>query len=151
MRITYDKSVNMAYIYVKDPIPPGAAVTQKIVEEELGDYFMLDLDDQGQLLGIEVSHASTRRPPEVLAAAEANDKDLDVLDDLLEGGRLLREVADALQERFPGPCEFLRQRAREPATEAEAREAIFSKLGRPSLAHLSATLRARAYGVKSDV
>lgn len=144
MRVTYDNVADMAYIYVKDPIPPGAAVERVIVGDVEAIDLVLDYDAKGRILGIEVFHPRTQLPPEVLEAAEQIGRD----PDLLDGVGLLLEVSDALMERFPGPCEFLQRRAKEPATESEAREAIFSKLGRPSLAHLPADLKARVYGTR---
>jgi len=64
MRVTYDPEVDMAYIYVVDPIEPGSGVRQ-----EAALSFVFDFDGQDRLLGIEVFDASKVLHPETLAHA----------------------------------------------------------------------------------
>jgi uncharacterized protein YuzE len=69
MKITYDRSVNAAYIYL--------AVNQGQVEKtytcdpiEVGGQINLDFDVSGRLFGIEVLDASHKLPRELLETAE---------------------------------------------------------------------------------
>ncbi|MEU6370229.1 DUF2283 domain-containing protein [Streptomyces sp. NPDC046931] len=68
MRVEYDASANMAYIYVVDRIGPGEAVRQVVAGEDT--LALLDLDSQGRLLGIELFDARARLHPDVLDRAE---------------------------------------------------------------------------------
>jgi len=71
VRITYDRSVDAAYIYLSDSIEPGgAAFTYACDPNEVGGMIHLDFSDNGQLLGIEVLAASKLLPAELLARAE---------------------------------------------------------------------------------
>lgn len=63
MRITYDKTVDAAYIYLVE-IEPGAAISQKHVILEDGEV-ILDFDKDDFLLGIEVLGASCILKPEL--------------------------------------------------------------------------------------
>jgi len=54
MRIKYDDNVDAAYIYFKDKITPGE-VKQTIT---LNENFIVDLDKDGRLLGLEVLNAA---------------------------------------------------------------------------------------------
>ncbi|MEU4177931.1 DUF2283 domain-containing protein [Streptomyces sp. NPDC026589] len=67
MRVEYDASTNMAYLYLVDSIGPGEAVRQVPAED---DSAVLDYDAHGRLLGIELSSATRRLHPELLAGAE---------------------------------------------------------------------------------
>lgn len=67
MRVTHDRDTDMAYVYVKDPIEPGEAVRNIAWPDgENMPAFILDLDAEGRLLGIEVFGASERLHPSVL-------------------------------------------------------------------------------------
>ncbi|WP_030180300.1 DUF2283 domain-containing protein [Streptomyces sp. NRRL S-813] len=68
MRVEYDASANMAYIYLLDRIGPGEAVQQVVAGEDT--MALLDLDSQGRLLGIEVFDARRRLHPALLDSAE---------------------------------------------------------------------------------
>jgi uncharacterized protein YuzE len=68
MRVTFDTVADMGYIYLVDEIQPGQAVRQVIAGED--EAFVLDLDEQGRLLGVEVFGAGNRLPPALLAIAE---------------------------------------------------------------------------------
>lgn len=72
MRITYDHTVDAAYIAFVDEIADGA-VTQQLhslaTPGELGEV-TLDFDENGRLLGVEVLGATNVLPTEVLAVAE---------------------------------------------------------------------------------
>ncbi len=66
MRITYDKSVDAAYIYLKDILPGGVAKTYQCDPGEINGMINLDFDKDGILLGIEIIDASKKLPPEIL-------------------------------------------------------------------------------------
>jgi uncharacterized protein YuzE len=71
LRVTYDGSVNAAYIYLKHPIEPGeAAKTYCCDEGKVGGMINLDFDAEGKLIGIEVLFASHMLPKKLLDAAE---------------------------------------------------------------------------------
>ncbi|MFG2844183.1 DUF2283 domain-containing protein [Kitasatospora sp. NPDC048296] len=73
MRVEYDASANMAYIYLLDKINPGEAVQQVIAGEDT--TAILDYDSQGRLLGIELFNARRRLHPDLLATAERIDRE----------------------------------------------------------------------------
>jgi uncharacterized protein YuzE len=54
MRFEYDKEVDAAYIYLKYPINEGEAIKQVEVNKNI----ILDLDNQGKILGMEILNAS---------------------------------------------------------------------------------------------
>lgn len=73
MRITYDQTVDAAYISLVEEIADGAVARQLhslATPGELGEV-TLDFDENGLLLGIEVLGATKVLPKEVLAAAQA--------------------------------------------------------------------------------
>jgi len=72
MRVTYDASVDAAYIAFAGPVGDGEAATQIPAITTPGDRgeVALDFDADGRLLGIEVLHASAVLPAAVLAEAE---------------------------------------------------------------------------------
>ena len=71
MRITYDRSVDAAYIYLLDVIPAGAVkMTYSCDPAEAKAEINLDFDDAGRLIGIEVFDASQKLPSEILDMAE---------------------------------------------------------------------------------
>lgn len=67
MRLTYDPAANAAYLYIVDPIEPGAAVTQEVAEDS---GVILDFDAEGRLLGIEFLSPDTQLRPETLRQAK---------------------------------------------------------------------------------
>lgn len=72
MRITYDQTVDAAYIALVDEIADGAVAQQLhslTTPGELGEV-TLDFDESGLLLGIEVLGATRVLPKEVLDAAQ---------------------------------------------------------------------------------
>ncbi|MEV7011181.1 DUF2283 domain-containing protein [Streptosporangium sp. NPDC051022] len=70
LRIEYDRENDVAYIYLVDEIASGEAKTQVLVEApEMPGEVILDLDDRGSLLGIEIIGASDVLRPETLAAS----------------------------------------------------------------------------------
>ena len=70
VRVTYDPSVDAAYIYLRE-IGAGDAAYQVPVEaEEAAGEIILDLDRDGRLIGIEVLGATATLPPAVLEQAE---------------------------------------------------------------------------------
>ncbi|MBT2453145.1 DUF2283 domain-containing protein [Streptomyces sp. ISL-43] len=71
MRVEYDASANMAYIYLVDKINPGEAVQQVPADEDT--TAILDYDPQGRLLGIELFNARRRLHPDLLDIAERID------------------------------------------------------------------------------
>ncbi len=68
-KVTYDKSVDAAYIYFKDIPPGGVAYVYSCDEDKVGEMINLDFDKDGILLGIEVLGASKKLPAEVLNSA----------------------------------------------------------------------------------
>ena len=71
MRVEYDRQADSAYIYLVDKIAPGQAKKQEICGE-LPDV-ILDFDEGGLILGIEVLGASRLLPRELLQEAEVID------------------------------------------------------------------------------
>jgi uncharacterized protein YuzE len=51
MRVTYDPATGAAYLYLVDRIGPGEARRQEVV---LDGRMVLDFDEGGKLLGIEI-------------------------------------------------------------------------------------------------
>lgn len=71
MRVTYDKSVNAAYVYLADHIPSGGVIkTYECDPNEVGGIINLDFNESGQLVGIEILDASQKLPKEVISQAE---------------------------------------------------------------------------------
>jgi uncharacterized protein YuzE len=64
--MTYDAEAKAAYVYL-DPIAPGEAKRQEVV---LDGQVVLDLDEHGKLLGVEIIYADLLLRPETLARAE---------------------------------------------------------------------------------
>jgi len=67
MKISYDKKVDSAYIYLKHPIEKGEA--KKTIE--LNDNIILDFDKDKKLIGIEVLSASKVLSKKVLEQPQA--------------------------------------------------------------------------------
>jgi len=63
MRATYDSDVDAFYLYLAEP----ESVSES---EEVKKCIVLDCNDEKQIVGIEVLHASKRLPLAVLKAAE---------------------------------------------------------------------------------
>ncbi|MFG6195936.1 DUF2283 domain-containing protein [Nonomuraea sp. JJY05] len=77
MRIKHDDENDVAYIYLVDRIGPGEAARQVVVEADgVPGEVILDLDEHGVLLGLEILGASHVLRPETLARA-AHDEDSD--------------------------------------------------------------------------
>jgi uncharacterized protein YuzE len=71
MRLTYDASVDAAYIYVADRIDDGAVCkTLSCEPDSVSGSIHLDFDSSGHLLGIEVLGAKSVLPAETLRRAE---------------------------------------------------------------------------------
>lgn len=72
MKITYDESVDAAYIQLADQVRPGqVSTTYPCDPAEVGGMIHLDFDAGGLLLGIEVLGARSKLPPEVIEQAQA--------------------------------------------------------------------------------
>jgi uncharacterized protein YuzE len=71
MRIRYDASVDMAYIYLREIAPGGVATTVPGWPDTEAFGINLDFDADGGLVGIDVSAASRRLPAELLVEAES--------------------------------------------------------------------------------
>jgi len=67
MKLEYDKEVDAAYIYIEYPIKEGEA--KKTIE--LNENIILDFDNTGKLLGVEVLDASKVLNKKVLLEAAA--------------------------------------------------------------------------------
>ena len=72
MRITYDASVDAAYIYVVDRIGAGAVQkTYPCETDGINGSINLDFDASRHLLGIEILGAKSVLPAEVLMKADS--------------------------------------------------------------------------------
>ena len=69
MKITFDKEIDTAYIYLKEEIKPGEAIKNMQVE----DNIILDFDINGKLLGIEILNVSTKMPQDFLSNLNINN------------------------------------------------------------------------------
>jgi len=67
MKLEYDKEVDAAYIYIEYPIKEGEV--KKTIE--LNENIILDFDNTGKLLGVEVLDASKVLNKKVLLEAAA--------------------------------------------------------------------------------
>ncbi|MER7209935.1 DUF2283 domain-containing protein [Streptosporangium sp. NPDC020072] len=67
----HDGENDVAYVHLAEEIAPGAARTRIVVEDPaLRGEVILDLDEHGRLLGVEVAGASAALFPETLAESE---------------------------------------------------------------------------------
>ncbi|MFI1666318.1 DUF2283 domain-containing protein [Streptomyces wuyuanensis] len=74
VRVTYDKTVNAAYVYFIDPkVRAQSAYTYPCDPVDVDGMINLDFDEQGRLIGIEVLAASSKLPEYLLASAERLD------------------------------------------------------------------------------
>jgi uncharacterized protein YuzE len=73
VRVTFDPESDMSYIRLADPAKSGNAVRQVPVREPDRESarFVLDLDGEGRLLGVEVFDARSSLPDDVLDRAES--------------------------------------------------------------------------------
>ena len=70
MEITFDPEADASYVRIVDHIGNGEAVAQIVVEDDrLRGWVVLDLDENGFLLGVEVLGASDLLRPATLASA----------------------------------------------------------------------------------
>ena len=71
MRILFDPVANAATIVLLDPVPPGTVVESHVCDLEVPNAaVVLDRDESGQLVSIEVLGATTLLPPAVLDGAD---------------------------------------------------------------------------------
>ena len=71
MRITYDRSINAAYIYFVPSISFGDVKKTYCCDPiEVNGEVNLDFNESGRLIGIEVLDASQKLPADLLAHAE---------------------------------------------------------------------------------
>ncbi|MGW5040840.1 DUF2283 domain-containing protein [Streptomyces parvulus] len=71
VKVTYDKTVNAAYIYFTDPqVNVRSAHTYPCDPIDVDGMINLDFDEQGRLIGIEVLAATSKLPEHMLQAAE---------------------------------------------------------------------------------
>lgn len=70
MKITYDKSIDAAYIYFSEINPGSVAFTYSCDPLEVKGMINLDFSTDNQLLGIEILDASKKLPKEILDKAE---------------------------------------------------------------------------------
>lgn len=71
MKITYDKSVEAAYVQLADEIKPGGVKkTYPCDPIEVKGMINLNFDEEGKLVGIEVLGANNKLPKELLEKAE---------------------------------------------------------------------------------
>ncbi|PIN79924.1 hypothetical protein COV16_01695 [Candidatus Woesearchaeota archaeon CG10_big_fil_rev_8_21_14_0_10_34_8] len=64
MKITYDKDADAAYIYLAEPSRKSKKT------KEVKKHIILDFDEEGILIGVEVLYASKHLPKETLVKAE---------------------------------------------------------------------------------
>jgi len=74
MKLTYDKRAGAAYLDLRGPDQaPGSVSSATFAPPEAtagDDYFVLDFDSKGRLVGIEILVPRGRLLPSVLAEAE---------------------------------------------------------------------------------
>jgi uncharacterized protein YuzE len=70
LRVTYDRESDIAYFVINGEV--SRKVDESRICEEVGDpvQTILDMDEQGHLMGIEVRNASFRLPERLLDEAE---------------------------------------------------------------------------------
>ena len=69
MKITYDKSVDAAYVYFSESPPGKVAKTYPCDPKEVNGMINLDFDESGKLVGIEVMDASKKLSKSILDSA----------------------------------------------------------------------------------
>ncbi len=67
MRVTYDPATGAAYLYLVDRIKPGEAKRQEVV---LDGRLVLDFDEGGKLLGIEILEGDVMLRAETVEGAK---------------------------------------------------------------------------------
>jgi uncharacterized protein YuzE len=72
MRVTFDPKADAAYIYLREIERGGAKHTCAVECDEATGMIVLDIDDEGRLIGIEVIGARDGLPPQVLAEARGH-------------------------------------------------------------------------------
>jgi uncharacterized protein YuzE len=73
MRVTYDATIDAAYIYLVDnPLPGSAVTTLSLVPSEINGEVNIDLDFEGRIIGIEVIDASRLLPRGFMQAHVTN-------------------------------------------------------------------------------
>ena len=70
MKISYDKQVDAAYLYLAESTPGAAATTYTCDGKAVGGEINLDFNAEGVLIGIEVLNASKKLPKELLGTAQ---------------------------------------------------------------------------------
>ena len=74
VRVTYDKTVDAAYVYLTDrQVRARSAHMYPCDPVEVGGMINLDFDGQRRLIGIEVLAASSKLPEYLLKSAEQLD------------------------------------------------------------------------------
>lgn len=67
MKLEYDKEADAAYIYLKYPLKDGECKKTKGLDENV----ILDFDDQGKIIGVEILNASKVLNRKVISEAVA--------------------------------------------------------------------------------
>ena len=71
VRMTYDPDADAAYLYITDPIEPGASVSNSTLRRDLESASVIaDFDRDGRLLGIELLGVSGLLRPGAIPARE---------------------------------------------------------------------------------
>lgn len=74
VRVTYDKTVDAAYVYLTEPrVRVKSARMYPCDPVDVDGMINLDFDEQGRLIGIEVLAASSKLPAYLLQSAERLD------------------------------------------------------------------------------
>ncbi|MFJ7305891.1 DUF2283 domain-containing protein [Streptomyces sp. NPDC099088] len=71
VRVTYDKTVDAAYVYLTEPLAHVKSARMYPCDPvDVDGMINLDFDEQGRLIGIEVLAASSKLPKYLLDSAE---------------------------------------------------------------------------------
>jgi uncharacterized protein YuzE len=71
VRMTYDAEADAAYLYLTDPIEPGASVSNSVLRREMeGSAVIADFDHEDRLLGMELLGVRRLLRPQAVPSAE---------------------------------------------------------------------------------
>ncbi|UFS59090.1 DUF2283 domain-containing protein [Subtercola endophyticus] len=71
MKITYDKFADAVYIQLAESIAPGGVANVYLCDpDQMGGIVNIDLDEAGQIIGLEILTASSMLPKNVLDEAD---------------------------------------------------------------------------------
>lgn len=70
MRVTLDRMCDMGYVYLDEPVESDYSIE---VKDKGETAFVMDINSEGHLVGIEVFNASKRLPSNLYKIAEDNN------------------------------------------------------------------------------